>query len=363
MPENPFAAQLGRISGKLLSENLVRHGVDLTFRNGPNDSDILILDVVNNRIGVNITPTVDLDIANKTIVRNSLTTNGDTATFDNIVFNSNGDVTSVVGPINIVPTGAESFVELGKSLTPAFEFKDNYIKSTTENTDIIVIPDGNGIVDIFSSTKVEGDLTVTGNISVDGNLSKQGNITIGDEIFDVVVINTDFTQSIIPGQDNEFDFGSTTKFWNATWIQGELNAVNANINQTIINQQLRLSGNSISSLQGNDNIVLSSDSGNIILENLRFNENQIENLLDTPLILSSTGIGYVRFTDNNALVIPVGVSAQRAFLEVGETRWNTELGYLECFDGSVYLPATGGGSVITPQIQRELSELWTLILG
>ena len=361
--EPNFVAQLGRISGKLLSENLLRHGVDLTFRNKLNDPDILILDVTNSRIGINITPTVDLDVADKTIVRNNLISIGTTATFDNIIFNSNGDVTTVQGPINLVPTGPNSFIEVGKSLTPVFEFKDNYIKTTTDNTDIVIIPDGTGIVDIFSSVAIDGDLTVTGDINIDGNLSKQGDIIIGDEILDIVVINTDFSQSIIPGQDNEFNFGSTTKFWDTTWIQGELNAVNANINQTIISEQLQLSGNTISSLQSNDDITLNSGSENIILENIRFNNNEIVNLLDSPLTLSSTGIGYVRFTDTNALVIPVGTSAEREFIEIGETRWNTELGYLECFDGSVYLPATGGGAVITPAIQQELSELWTLIMG
>jgi len=363
MPENPFALQLGRISGKLLSENLLRHGVDLTFRDKLNDPDILILDVNNNRVGINITPTVDVDIADKTIVRNNFTSTGSTAIVDNIIFNSNGDITSTVGPINLVPTGSNSVIEIGKSLTPVFEFKDNYIKSITDNTSIIIAPDGTGILDIFSSVQIQGDLTVTGNINVSGNLSKQGNLVIGDEILDVVIINTDFTQSIIPGQDNEFDFGSSTKIWNATWIQGELNANNATITQTIISEQLRLTGNSISSLQSNDDITLTSGSGNVILENIRITDNEIFNQLNTPITLSSTGIGYVKFTDTNAFVIPVGTSAQRTFNEIGDTRWNVELGYLECFDGSVYLPATGGGSVITPAIQQELSELWTLIMG
>ena len=44
---------IGRISGPLLKANLVRNGVDLTFRNGATDPDILYVDVNNARIGVN----------------------------------------------------------------------------------------------------------------------------------------------------------------------------------------------------------------------------------------------------------------------------------------------------------------------
>ena len=58
-----YSAALGRISGKLLSPNLVRNGVDLTFRNYASDPDILYFDVTNKRIGINNpTPTYDLDV-------------------------------------------------------------------------------------------------------------------------------------------------------------------------------------------------------------------------------------------------------------------------------------------------------------
>ena len=49
---------IGRISGPLLKSNLIRNGIDLAF-----ETDLLYLDVTNNRIGINTaTPQYDLDV-------------------------------------------------------------------------------------------------------------------------------------------------------------------------------------------------------------------------------------------------------------------------------------------------------------
>ena len=50
---------LGRISGAMLQGNLERDGSDLAF-----ETDLLYLDVANNRIGIkNTTPAHNLDVA------------------------------------------------------------------------------------------------------------------------------------------------------------------------------------------------------------------------------------------------------------------------------------------------------------
>ena len=49
---------IGRVSGLMLKSNLERQGIDLSF-----ETDLLYLDVTNNRIGVrNNAPTKTLDI-------------------------------------------------------------------------------------------------------------------------------------------------------------------------------------------------------------------------------------------------------------------------------------------------------------
>lgn len=90
---------------------------------------------------------------------------------------------------------------------------------------------------------------------------------------------------------------------------------------------------------------------------------KITNQLNTPVEFIQTGTGYLRLVDNNGFLIPAGTSAQRQELAVGITRWNTEVEYLECWDGTVWQVATGGGAVVTEAAMEELGRLYSLILG
>ena len=91
--------------------------------------------------------------------------------------------------------------------------------------------------------------------------------------------------------------------------------------------------------------------------------NTITNLTNGALTLGHTGQGYLTINDTNAFRIPFGTTAERTAYEVGATRWNSEIGYMECFDGGVWQVATGGGIVITAPIMEELGHVYTLIFG
>jgi hypothetical protein len=57
---------------------------------------------------------------------------------------------------------------------------------------------------------------------------------------------------------------------------------------------------------------------------------------ETPLTFASTGIGYLRFTDTNAFLVPYGGNAERpARPELADTRWNTDQNFLEVFAGTI----------------------------
>ena len=90
---------------------------------------------------------------------------------------------------------------------------------------------------------------------------------------------------------------------------------------------------------------------------------KVINQLNTPVEFIQTGTGYLRFVDNNGFLIPAGTTAQREVLGLGTTRWNTDLDYLECWDGTVWQVATGGGNVVTEEAMDELGRLYSLILG
>jgi hypothetical protein len=124
--EPNYVASLGRISGKLLSENLERQGVDLTFQDGASDPPILYLDVTNMRVGIEGAPATslarpslslpvyDLDVNDNIKTRFVTVTNQ--ANLDNLTFNANGTIGSNTGPIEIKSTDINSIISYDKIL-------------------------------------------------------------------------------------------------------------------------------------------------------------------------------------------------------------------------------------------------------
>jgi hypothetical protein len=87
-------------------------------------------------------------------------------------------------------------------------------------------------------------------------------------------------------------------------------------------------------------------------------------LLNSAITLGGTGRGYIQINGINGFVIPSGTDAERRSTpELGETRWNTDLGYLECYDGTNWIVSTGGGEEVTTPIMDDIANIWGLILG
>lgn len=359
-----YVSALGRISGKLLSEDLLRQGVDLTFRNGSADPDILYLDVNNMRVGINANPPVyDLDIGTDLKTTNLQAVSQ--AAIDNVIFSAPKTITTSVGTLHIRPYGIDPVMFHDKLTTSALEFNDNYIGSFT-NQNIRLDPNGSGTVQIYANTNIIGDLGVSGNILVSGNLQSAGTVTVGDQPLDTVTIVPDFTQSIIPGVDNTYDLGTALKRWSELHAPDWTHIDNVRPQSVLVSTQLKLDGvaNKISAQQSNDDVLLSPDTGITYIERLKFQADEITNLNNTAITFANTGIGYTRFMGTNAISVPAGTDAERrASPELGETRWSTQQAYLECFDGTVWVVSTGGGEEVTTPIMEDLGNVYSLILG
>ncbi len=362
--EPSYVASLGRISGKALSENLQRNGVDLTFRNAPTDADLLYLNVNDMRIGINTdSPVYDLDVNNDILTTDLSITNQ--ATIDNVIINSSGYFSTTTGPLHIMPTGAGTLITFERTTTDNLELNDNFISSFS-NSNIVFDPNGSGTVEFQATTNITGDVGISGNVRVDGNLSAATNIIVGDSPLDIVTVVPDFTQSIIPGTDNTYELGKLTKRWSELQARDLSTTTLVSPLAVIISDQIRLDGiaNTIFGVQSNEDIRLNPDTGVVYIESTKWQDNTITNLQNTPITFASTGTGYLRFMGNNAFVLPSGTDAERRPApEVGETRWNTDLNYLECFDGTVWTVSTGGGIEVTQEIMEDLGNVWTLVLG
>ena len=363
-------SQLGRISGPVLTDNLLRAGVDLAF-----ETDLLYLDVTNNRIGIkDSTPIYDLDV-NGNIFTNELTVTTQAA-LGNLRINAPNTFSTSVGGIDVFINGGGEILH-DRVITNNLVVDGNQISSIS-NSNIVLDPNGSGTVELRANTDIVGDLAVTGNITLPGNLTSLGTVIVGDSPIDTVTISPDFTQSIIPGDDATYALGadagdSSPRRWtelHAPQWQGISTGAwpgSGLVSPFVtVSSQLTLNGNinKISAIQSNEDVFLNPNTGITDIENIQWQINNITNLSNTALTIVGTGIGYYQFAGTNGMVIPAGDSSQRrASPEVGETRWNTDEGYLECYDGTVWAVSTGGGIEVTVEIMEDLGHAYTLMLG
>ena len=193
---------IGRISGPLLKANLLRQGVNLAFEN-----DLLVLDVNNNRVGINlglngdvnnpILPQYDLDVGGTTQTQNLISTTS--AQIANV--NITGNTISTTSNTLTLGTG-DNVVYQNRLIIDSLTLENNVISSNETNANIEFSPNGTGTVEIFANTNVTGDITATGNITADGN------ITIGDANTDNVTFNAEINSDIVPDVTNTYSLGS-----------------------------------------------------------------------------------------------------------------------------------------------------------
>ena len=194
-------SQLGRISGGVLQDNLLRQGVNLNFKNTTSDTALLQLDVNNSRIGINTeAPSDDLTIVSTYSSVNLLADYLNTGNYSI----QNNEIVNNVGSIFI--TSAD-YIFATSITTANLKFDFNTVRSTTSNSDIEIRPDGTGTLNIHSNWNVTGNLHATGNITVGGNL------TLGDNDTDSVDFESDVNSDIVPDLNNTYSLGSPSKKW------------------------------------------------------------------------------------------------------------------------------------------------------
>ena len=279
-------SQLGRITGPLLKQNLHRDNVDLKFSNTTFDSTpVLFLDVVNGRVGIkNDTPQFDLDVS--TEIKSTNVQVDAVAKIDNVLISAPATFSTTLGPLNIMPQTAGSYMVFQRMRSDDLEFNDNTISGLNTNQTIELKPSGTGTVEVFTSTNIYGNLGVTGNITLDGDLTKLGNLIVGDELYDpdtglgdTVEIIPDFSQSIIPGDDGIWELGrdqldSSPRRWNQAFITDNLVNTDTPLPLEVrVSDQQKLDGvnNEIFALQSNDDMILAPDSGINIIEWTQWN--------------------------------------------------------------------------------------------
>jgi hypothetical protein len=353
---------IGRISGPLLKANLIRNGVDLTFRNGATDPDILYVDVNNARIGINNSaPTTDLHVTGTTRTTTLRVDNDIDVGNLNITGNT---ITSTEKTINFAPSGSDPVIYNSKLFVDDLSIEGNTISTTESNANLEFRPNGAGTLEVFSSANITGDLYVSGNVNVDGNVTIGGNITIGDDLTDSIEINAAIKSDLIPEQDNAFDLGSSAFKWKNLYVNN-LNADLLSLS-TLDVGDLRFRDNEISTTSGLDLHIDTNGSGGVRLGNLKITGNVITNVEPNAITqIAQTGDGYFKIAGTNGFVPPRGNTADRptAYAVVGMTRFNTDTNALEVWSGSAWASPAGASGAVSEILANDIAASFALMLG
>ena len=297
-----------------------------------------------------------------------------------------GDVFSINGE-----TGAVSFVSTGLSIngsnsisfingpyrtyldplevtTGNITFQGNTISSNSGgiifspssgniilNANILTIPQGNDTSLTLSSV---GEMRVNSDYNNFEGYAANGLVSlyaIGDS-----TRSTRITPELIPGADDKtirmysnnvlkvaID---TTKFYAQQLSIGDLQ-----FNQGLTNR-LTLANNS-------DLTLLPTGTGQVKIKNLIVETDTITNTTtDANIVLNSTNNGYWKIS-GDGLAIPWGDDSTRpANPELGMQRYNPQQGFMEVWNGTAWVNASGQSDV-DAFLMEEIADFWALVIG
>lgn len=196
-----MSRQLGRISGPLLKDNLLREGQDLKFHNDSLTDNLLYLDVTNKKIGIKSVAT-NYDLFVNSAVKSTNVLVDDIVTIQDIQIETPNTIRSTNGALNFVASDSV----IANNIRGSFvNFDDNVISTVDTNKNLELR--STGTVEVFSNFNVAGNIHATGNITADGN------IQLGSDDTDSIVFNADINSNILPDLTNHYKLGTNLKQW------------------------------------------------------------------------------------------------------------------------------------------------------
>ena len=335
--------EFGRISGPLLSDNLLRNKVNLAF-----ESTVLYLDVNNNFVGFNTaTPARTLNISGK-----SLTTN--------LIVDTQADIAHLTFKTNKIQNSYNENIIISPNQSSNPTVYTNGLGTTNHltfiNNELYAKIDTNLILDPTGETNINANAYVDGNLHSTGNITFDGNINFGNEATDVINLTAKISTTILPILNGVYNLGgslhlrvpndpgfntttsldyfyATKSSWEAssgqigftisdvkfasgttiTDVQGPQNDLGYDfyIIFTSTNQLININQNDYIDIDSKNWLSLYSTNFNtgpitgttanlttLTAGNVRFNAQTISNIVSgNDLNLTTTGVGTVRFND------------------------------------------------------------------
>jgi len=318
--------ELGRISGPLLSDNLLRNGTNLAF-----ETKLLYFDVVNKRVGINFSsPTNDLFIHSTTNTVNLNVTTS--ASLGSNIDVSTNQIQNVISSITISPNQSSNpnIITPGLSTANLYLYS-NTISDTVTNDSIYITANGTGAINL------NNDTTITGNLHATGNITWDGNITLGSNSGDTIDFAAEIKSDIIPSANLTDNLGSSSLQWNNLYINDAIG------NFTL--PDFTIAGNSIAGTVVNSNVnITANGSGTTNIEYLSWANNNITNVwpsssnnTQNSIIFYPNGSGNIQINSTTSLILPIGDDATRSLSINGEIRYNDLNNNIEAYSNTGYV--------------------------
>jgi len=198
-----MANTVGKISGQMLESNLLRRDMQTGDENLAFETDLIYLDVFNNRVGINTDTPFRPLVVNSTINITNLIVDNQSSIADFLI--SSNIISNPTGNILLDSTGPGSQIQAPELRTGSFKLDGSTITNLISNQDIDLNSSGVGKVNFNNDVRINGNLHATGNIVADGNL------TFGDDDTDNVIFNAEIGSDIVPNLTNIYNLGNSTK--------------------------------------------------------------------------------------------------------------------------------------------------------
>jgi Concanavalin A-like lectin/glucanases superfamily len=278
-----------------------------------------------------------------------------------------GTITTTASNANLQLTASGSgFIEIEQV------FVRNNTISTQSNQDLVLQPNGTGIVNINSVQSVK---LPAGNDSQrpigQAGMVRYNTTSGGYEGFDgsnwrrldgVYSLSqaTYITAELTPGAND-----GVIRFYSSNAVVADLNSSRLRV-PSLDAGDINITSDTISSVTANANITFSpAGTGSTVIGNFAFRQNTITNTIgDSVTYFNQTGNGYFKIAGTNGFVIPSGLSTERGgIVETGMMRFNTTDNRMEIYNGTAWVSAAGASTGVTITEATDLSIVNALIFG
>ena len=231
--------------------------------------------------------------------------------------------------------------------------------------DVILKPTGNVTVSATSNITLPRGTTaqrpaIQGGIRYNNTFGTLEGLEVAGSVSLDGVYDTD-RDTYLDLSNNQFNFvtaGQTNHTLNGTLIEST---------GFSSDHKFSIDGNIVSSDESSGTSILRSNgTGYTEIENVKFRDSELWNWSSSNFtfgLTNTTGNAFLKIDNTSGMVVPQGTTAQRpAGPEVGHTRYNLTLEYLETWNGTNWINAAGEVESIEASDVEQLAYVFNLIL-